>query len=190
MRHEMYNADTSKRIRRSLRNRFQQDGVVQQIVFGYIKNLERLQKKISSKDPAAELIYEDWFRRLENGVSFAEIADGLNEQGILPGACCRNSRWDCEMISRITRNPILKGVRVRNRKMSKRINRTRLRRSVNAPAEELLECDYPHLAFIQPKRYDRAIRMLDRRNNKYHRNGFGRIETRKNVPKKRTTWPG
>ena len=29
MRHELYNADTSKRIRRSLRNRFQQGGVVQ-----------------------------------------------------------------------------------------------------------------------------------------------------------------
>jgi hypothetical protein len=36
-RHEMYNADTAKRIRRSLRNRFQMGGVIQSVIFGYIK---------------------------------------------------------------------------------------------------------------------------------------------------------
>ena len=36
-----------------------------------------------------------------------------------------------------TLNPILKGVRVRNKKMSKRVNKTGRPRSVDAPAEEL-----------------------------------------------------
>lgn len=39
MRHEMYNADTSKRIRRSLRNRFENGGVLGVQVFGIIKPL-------------------------------------------------------------------------------------------------------------------------------------------------------
>lgn len=39
MRHEMYNSDTSKRIRRSLRNRFENGGVLGVQVFGIIKPL-------------------------------------------------------------------------------------------------------------------------------------------------------
>ena len=37
MRHEMYNADTAKRIRRTLRHRFDEGGVVQFVIYGYIK---------------------------------------------------------------------------------------------------------------------------------------------------------
>ena len=36
-RHESYTRDTGKRIRRSLRNRFVQGGVVQSVIYGYIK---------------------------------------------------------------------------------------------------------------------------------------------------------
>jgi hypothetical protein len=87
-------------------------------------------------------------------------------------------------------NPILKGVRVRNRKVSKRVNQTGRRKSVAAPASERLERHCPHLAFIEPARYDRLIQLLDERNAKYRRKGSGGSDPRKGVPKKRTVWPG
>ena len=43
------------------------------------------------------------------------------------------------MLAKVVRNPILKGVRVRNRKVSQRNSKTGDRRSVDAPPEELLQ---------------------------------------------------
>jgi hypothetical protein len=94
------------------------------------------------------------------------------------------------MVTRLIHNPILKGLRVRNRKMSRRVNQTGHRRSVDAPPGDLLQRDCPHLAFIEPARYDRLIAVLDERNAKFRRTGVNGIDTRKNVPKKRTVWPG
>lgn len=48
----------------------------------------------------------------------------------------------------------------------------------------------PHLAFIEPKRYDRVIRMLAERNAKYRRNGGGNGDPRRDLPRKRTRFPG
>ena len=94
------------------------------------------------------------------------------------------------MVSRFIHNPILKGVRVRNKKMSKRINLTGRRKSSNAPASKRLERHCPHLAFIETARYDRLIAQLDQRNAIYRRTGVNGVDTRRNVPKKRTVWPG
>lgn len=73
--------------------------------------------------------------------------------------------------------------------MSRRINSTGRRRSVAAPAEERLERSCPHLAFIEPGRFDRVQRLLDERNAKFRvgKNGF---DPRTDRPKKRTRWPG
>jgi DNA invertase Pin-like site-specific DNA recombinase len=190
MRHEMYNADTSKRIRRSLRNRFEQGGVVQTTVFGYVKPAGAKNDSQLQKDPAAQPIYDTMFQKLEDGASYSEIADWLNAQGIRPGPYARSPRWTCSLVTQLVHNPILKGIRVRNRKMSKRVNQTGRRKSVNAPASERLERHCPHLAFIDPERYDRVVRMLDQRNAKFRRTGTNGIDPRRGVPKKRTVWPG
>src|SRR5262249_15587203 len=124
MRHEAYNKDTANRIRRTLRNRFSQGGVIQFIVFGHIKPPGAKSDTELRKDPAAEPIYDEWFRMLENGATFAEVADWLNAQGIPPGPFSRQKHWDGKMVGRVTKNPILKGVRVRNAKVSRRVNKT------------------------------------------------------------------
>lgn len=190
MRHEMYNADTAKRIRRSLRNRFEMGGVVQTVVFGYIKPPGTKTDAELQKDPAAEPIYAEMFRRLEDGASYSEVADFLNDKGIKLGPSARSPRWTCSLVTQLIHNPILKGVRVRNRKISKRVNQTGRRKAVPAPPSEWLERHCPHLAFIEPGRYDCLIRMLDARNAKYRRKGVDGMDTRKNMPKKRTLWPG
>jgi DNA invertase Pin-like site-specific DNA recombinase len=190
MRHEMYNADTARRIRRSLRNRFCQGGVFQCPIYGYDKPPGAKGEDDVRKDPAATPIYEGWFRRLDNGATYAEVADWLNGLGIPTGPHCRKQRWDGPMVSRVTHNPLLKGLRVRNAKISRRVNKTGRRRSVQAPPEERLERHCPRLAFFEPAYYDRVVRKADRRNARYRRKGANVIDTRKDVPKRRSTWPG
>jgi site-specific DNA recombinase len=141
MRHEMYNADTSKRIRRSVRNRFLQGGVVQSVVYGYIKP--------PGAKTDAKPIYKEIFRKLEDGASYSEVADWLDDNGIKPGPAARTPGWTCSLVTQLLHNPILKGVRVRNKKISKRVNQTGRRKSIPAPASERLERSCPHLAFIE-----------------------------------------
>ena len=65
------------------------------------------------------------------------------------------------MVARLTRNPILKGFRRRNARMSRRVNKTGRRQSVKAPPEEHLFRVVPHLAFVEPARYDRLMAKLE-----------------------------
>jgi len=190
MRHEMYNADTSKRIRRTLRNRFEEGGVLGVQVFGIIKPLGASKDSQLSKNPSAQPIYDEMFRLLENGASYSEVADWLNDTKVELPPHARSKKWTCSLVTQLIHNPILKGLRVRNRKISKRINKTGRHKSVAAPPEELLERHCPHLAFIEPTRYDLLLKKLDEKNAKYRRKGTGGIDPRKNVSKKRTIWPG
>lgn len=190
IRHEMYNADTSKRIRRSLRNRFENGGVLGVQVFGIIKPLGAKKDSELSKDPDAQPIYDEMFRLLGNGASYSEVADWLNENKVKLPPHARSKNWTCSLVTQLIHNPILKGIRVRNRKISKRINKSGRHKSVSAPPEELLERHCPHLAFIEPARYDILIKKLDKKNAKYRRKGTGGVDPRKNVSKKRTIWPG
>ena len=190
LRHEAYNKDTSARIRRTLRNRFSQGGVIQTLPYGYEKPEGCKDDSLLRKLPEAEQVYDRWFTMLEEGASFAEIADRLNAEGIPTGPYCRSERWTSSMVGRITANPILKGVRVRNNKMAKRINKTGRRRSVDAPPEERLERNCPNLAFLDPDRFDRVNRIVAEKNGKYKRNGDGSGDPRRGVSKKRTPWPG
>ncbi|HMO86698.1 MAG TPA: hypothetical protein PKC18_17445, partial [Lacipirellulaceae bacterium] len=52
--HESHNVDTAQRIRRSLRNRFQNGGVVQFVIYGYIKPEAATSDEQLCKDPAAD----------------------------------------------------------------------------------------------------------------------------------------
>lgn len=190
MRHEQYNLDTSLRIKRTQANRFLEGGILQDLIYGYIKPPGAKHDSQLQKDPAAIPIYEEWFDRLEQGASFSEIADWLNNHEIPVGPTCRTKQWTCAMVGRITRNPLLKGVRERNRHHSKRSNKTGRRKSVKSPASDLKQRHCPHLAFIEPSRYDSIITMLAARNAKYRRKLVNGCDPRANVRKKRTRWPG
>lgn len=189
MRHETYNKDTSKRIRRSLRNRFTQGGVVRCLPYGYLKPHPKATDAECSKDPAAERIYREWFERLEEKQTYAEIADWLNALGIPVGPYARSTRWTPELVAKVTHNPILKGERRRNVRMVDRINKSGRKKSIKAPPAELLIRHCPHLAFFEPAYYDGIIAMLRLRNDKYRR-GKARPDCRRNVSRRRTRWPG
>jgi hypothetical protein len=187
---EKTNKDTSEQIKRTLRNRFIEGGIFQQPIFGYIKPPGVNRDEGVRKDPEAEAIYDEWFRRLEGGASYAEVADWLNSHDIALGPYCRDRKWTGRMVQRITFNPILKGERQRNNKISIRTNKTGRRKSVKARPEDLLRRHCPHLAFITPERYDRLIRKLRLRNAMYARGRKAAGDARKGVARKRTVWPG
>lgn len=189
MKHESYNKDTSRRIRRSLRNRFTQGAVVQCLPYGYVKPHAKATDAECSKDPQAEPIYEEWFRRLEEGQSYAEISDWLNANKVPVGPYVRSDRWTPQLVAKVTHNPILKGERRRNERMADRVNKSGRKKSIKAPPSELLIRHCPHLAFFEPAYYDGVIAMLRLRNGKYRRDQDGG-DCRRNVSRKQTRWPG
>lgn len=190
MRHESYNRDTAARIRRTLRTSFMRGGVCQVFPYGYVKPLGARHDDDVYKEASAQAIYDEWWCLLENNASYSEVADWLNANSVPTGSGCKDEKWTGRMVKRVTFNPILKGERRRNERMAKRVNKTGHRKSVKAPADELLVRHCPHLAFIEPKRYDRLIRKLTLKNDKYTRGRKAAAEQRKRPTKKWRAWPG
>lgn len=189
-RHESYCRDTSLRIRRTQRNRFTEGRVFPCEIYGYIKPHAHATDDEVSKEPSAQPIYEEIFERLESGQNYRQVADWLNESNVATGPYCRSNNWTGAMVKRIVFNPILKGQRVRNRRVTVRVNGTGRPRTVPAPEGQQLTRDVSHLAFIEPSRYDRVIRMLTERNAKYRRSEEVRNDPRAGVPRRCTRWPG
>ena len=188
--HERSNRDTSERIKRSLRNRFQQGGVCQTFPYGYLKPANTKSDADVRKDPQAESVYDEWFMRLERGDAYAEVADWLNGKDVPTGPWCEREKWDGPLVSKVTHNPILKGIRQRNQRVSKRVNKTGRHRSEKAPKELQLFRAVPHLAFFDAGRYDHVIRLLAERNGQYRRKGENGRDSRAGVSRKRSRWPG
>jgi hypothetical protein len=70
---------------RTLRNRFSQGGVVQTVIFGYVKPHGAKSDEELQKDPAVEPIHKKRFDILEDGGAFSEVADWLNRDGVPTG---------------------------------------------------------------------------------------------------------
>lgn len=190
MRHELYNADNAKRIRRSQEARFESGGMLPCNIFGYVKPKDAETEDDLRKDEQAEPIYREWFRILEEGGTYQDVADWLNEELVPVGPYCRIAFWTCRMVSRITHNKILKGERTRNNVKSKRKNRTGRRRGVKTTAKERKVRKCPHLAFFDEAYYNRVVAAADQRNEKYRRKVVNGQDSRTNVPRKRTHYPG
>lgn len=191
MRHELYNKDTACRIRRQQRSNFENGGLIKFFLPGYNKPPGAKLDGEVTIDPKATKVYDEWFDKLERGWTFGRVSDWLNEIKFPVGPCCKTSkRWTGSLVGSVTRNPLLKGLRRHNVRQSKRVNSTGKAKSVRSPEEFVLTRECPHLAHIEPERYDRVISILKRRNSNYRRGKETGIDPRVGVPKKRTTWPG
>ncbi len=188
--HERSNRDTSERIKRSHRNRFEQGRCLALPIYGYRKKPGGKTEDDLEKLPEAEPIYEEWFHRLDDGNSYSEVADWLNAIGVNPGPYVRNDKWDCPMVSRVSHNVLLKGYRFRNKRKTKRINETGRYKSEKADPKDLLLRRVPHLAFFEETYYDRVIAKVDARNAKFRRNANGAPDPCRDRPKKKTRFPG
>lgn len=187
---EAFCKDTSDRIKRTLRNRFLQGEIFQCEIFGYIKPHARAKDSEVYKAAEAEAIYDEWFSRLEAGQSYQTVADWLNDNNVPTGNYAGSDKWDGRMVQRVTFNSILKGVRTRNDRIAVRVNKTGRSKSRKAPPGHKLSRVVPHLAFIEPERYDRVIRLLKKKNAKYKRSETERNDPRAGVPKRFTRFPG
>ncbi len=141
MRHELYNADTSNRIIRTQRNRFMNGGILQQLIFGLVKKPGATTDADVYRDPAAQPVYDEVFRLLDGGATYAEIHDWLVANGVKPGEACRGGEWTPVNAAQWLHNPAIKGLRVRNARMAVRVNKTGKRKTVAAPPEHRRERD-------------------------------------------------
>lgn len=188
--HERSNRDSSDRIKRAHRSRFMNGGCLPTLIYGYIKPVGAKSDAELRKDPDAEAVYQRWFEMLDAGATFAEIADWLNRESVPPPPYVRNDHWTDRVVGRHTRNPMLKGIRERNRRKTKRNNATGQYRSVKADPQELLQREVPHLAFFEASYYDRILAKVNRRNAKCRRTDDERDDPRRGIPKKRSRYPG
>ncbi len=186
---ERSNRDTSDRIKRSHHNLFMNGGCFGCEIFGYVKPENAKNEMAVYKNPVAEPIYAEWFRMLEKGALFSEIADWLNRKNVPVGPHARKDRWDGKMVASTTRKPILKGVRERNRYKSVRKALGKYR-SEKAEPHELLQRVVPHLAFFDAEYFDRVVAMVNERNVRYRRSDDPRRDPLRDCPKKRTRFPG
>jgi len=185
IRHELSNRDTSDRIRRSLRSRFQNGGSFYGIPTGYIRDKGKTHESDVRKDPAYETIIDEIFSRVERGQSFFEIAHWLNE--IKAPRQGRTHHWTGYNVRILIFNPLLKGERVLNRTRNQRINKTGRRKRVRTEESEQLFRPCPHLAFIDAERYDRVIALL---REKYKHFYFPNGKPGNQDFTKRTIFPG
>ncbi len=188
--HERSNRDTSDRIKRSCNNRFDHGQLMESIIYGYIVPPGAKNDSELSRDPEAEPIIREMFQKLELGANYSEIADWLNSKNIPPGPYCRINKWNCGAVSRFVHNRLLKGERIRNRLITKRINQTGRHVSVKASPELLRTRKCPHLAYFDADYFDHVVALLDARNAKYRRGKPGKPDTRNGVPRSRTQFPG
>jgi site-specific DNA recombinase len=192
--HERSNRDTSERIKRAHRGRFSNGGALRRLIPGIVKPPGAKTDADLHKDPYWEKIYDEWFSRLENGQTFSDVTDWLNANEV-PTGCKRGkkrakTKYDCQLVGQRTKNVALKGLRVHNDRMSSRVNKTGRRKTVKAPPELRQERYCPHLAFIEPERYDRVLAIVEKRNAIYARGRNGDKDCRKGVSRKRTKFPG
>jgi DNA invertase Pin-like site-specific DNA recombinase len=190
--YERDNHDKSLRIKERLRSRFLAGAAIPGPIFGIVKSPGAKSDADLQKDPKAEPIYREWFRMLdEDGTSFSAIADWLNSKDVpVGGSCWKKEKWDCQLVGKTTRNPLLKGVRVHNERQSRRINATGKYKSEKAPSDRRLVREVPHLAFFEAAYYDRVVAAVNKRNAKYSRTEDGQADPLVNRAKKRTRFPG
>lgn len=192
MRHEMYNADTAKRIRRTQRSRFMNGGMVRSVPFCYSKPENCKSDAEVQKDPECNWAVLGIIERLEADLSYSEVADWLNENNVPISINCQRKvkKWNGALVRDFLFNTLLKGERQWNNKKAVRVNKTGKRKAVKASPDELLKRSVPHLAYISAERYDALIFKLIKRGEKFSVPKRRLVDPRKNRPKKRTRWPG
>jgi len=112
LRHEAYNEDTSRRIRRSLDGRFEAGLLPLRPIAGYEiidEGRPLLEENIRPSDFARKIVPEI-FSRLDEGQSLERVAEWLNEVGFSLGPYVRKTRWDGTLVGQYARNKLLMGV--------------------------------------------------------------------------------
>lgn len=190
--HVGHNAQTSKRIKHKLMNRFTKLGAATPLpVFGVIKPPGAKTFDEWRIDPDATPILNELYNRLLEKPNASAAADWLNSIGVKPGRYARLGEWDGPMVLRLVRNSILKGIASRGKRHTVKRNETGRRVSERNPkGPRFRAC--PHLRQVEPDLWDRVN---ERVNSVIDAKGggpkaTGRDHDRWNVSRSRSPFPG
>ena len=190
LRHEAYNEDTSRRIRRSLEGRFEVGLLPLRPIAGYEiidEGRQLLEENIRPSELARKIVPEI-FSRLNDGQSLERVAEWLNEVGFSLGPYVKKTRWDGTLVGQYVRNKLLMGVRIKNNRTTKRNNKTGRRKSMKAPEEMRRSREVPHLAVVSKETWTLVNQKLHDANACY-RNGIVKARTQRST-RRDTRWPG
>ena len=188
--HERSNKDTSDRIKRSLRNRFINRAILADPGPFYFVPDDAKTIDDVVKHPDAVEVVETGIQMLEKECYYSEVADWLNDIGFLVGGQSKQSRWNGKLVKERFLDTRLKGIEEWNTNKSVRDNKSGRRKSKKSDPDEILTREVPHMAFLEPVRYERLKTMLERKNSRNHRSGDPSSDPLLHRPKKRTPFPG
>jgi site-specific DNA recombinase len=165
MHHERHVEDSARRVHRSMANRFLTGQLDTPPVFGYRTDADG---KLGIDEPLRPFVTE-MFYRVESGESFASIATDFNARGVpLRGApTLKATTWSGAHISKLVRREIYKGLLRWGATKNRRINETGRRVPIGTDKSEQLTRTAPHLALIDPERFDRIGVMLQEKNGRF-----------------------
>lgn len=185
-----HNQRTSMRIKQKTMNRFKKFGATsKKRIYGYLvpDGIKTFDGWL--KDPDAEQHIHEGARILRATLNGEAVADYFRTHQVPVGPYARNVEWDGTMVLRFYRNPLLKGMPQRGRMATVKHHGSGKRPSKKNPKGPTYY-GAPHLAFFEPDEFDDLVVLLAENNQNYRRKRVNGINTRTNVPRKRTRFPG
>ena len=190
--HQRSNRNTSQRIKRTHRSRFMNGGCLSGRMYGWLSPAGAKTDAEVTRDPAAERIYKEWFRLLdEENASFAEVVRWLTGEGVRFPTRTPSVYADPygALVARYTFNSLLKGNSERNRRKTKRVNDRGKYVPIKANPDELLQRNVPHLAFFEAAYYDRIVAGMKDRDARYRRSDVPAHDPCRGRPRRQARLP-
>jgi len=194
------NSKTSERLKSRCDQRFIEKGMIGSTPRWLIKPMGVKTDQGCSWDADAIPVILELVSKLESSGNASAVADWLNSDGVDPwdvhpererDVRRGNRPWDAGTVLQFARNPMLAGRRFRGKKRTEKRYSTGRRIAVTNPdPTDVKWREVPHLALITRERQDALIAKLSFQNANRRRKGSGCGDPRRNVPRKRTVWPG
>ncbi len=183
--HEKHNETLSRRIKERKREKFLAGADLPRFIAGYVIPKNPKTDDDLKKDDDATTFIEGAINRTLIGMPDTIVADWLNEQEFPTGPYCDSDKWNGKSYQRWITNPLLAGLRVKNKRHTVKNYESGHRKSKNAPRELRMERKVPHLAHISMSLHKTLVGYFSKRSAK---DGRGRPEgtgySRTNAP-----WP-
>ena len=188
--HVGHNAHTSRRLKQKLRNRFKKyGGAAARPIAGYTVPPGAKTYDDWRKDDDATAVYAEWFARFEDDPRAGpEVAAWLNEIRFPVGKYCKKKQWDEQMVRRVMKNTLLKGMPRRQVVVSYKhheFGRRRTRKNRGKP----VTWHAPHLAHLDPEYFDHVNGLVAAANKGLGRKPVDGRDPRAGFARTRTRFP-
>lgn len=185
------------RVKGKATHTFNQGGMVLKVKYGYRKLTKEeaasgtfgTQGLRITKLPECTVNIQEMRRRILVGTSREQVADGLNEEGIVPGLYVNSGKWTGRLVFDLLTDPILSGQRRFRKELSRFIYGTGTHKAQSNPSPMVEEC--PELAHMTPAEQQELIDYFAAHSPKNKEaQKSGRESPLWDVPRSRSLWPG